>query len=287
MQDLDGVTLTCDNGVEVRAAYVVACSGARCAELRDALGVAFEGHSFDDRFLTCDIRTDLPGMSTERHFHFDPEWNPGRQVLVHPCPDSSFRIDWQVPASYDLDAETVSGALDRRIRQVVGDQPYELGWITVYRFHSRCADRMRVGRVLLAGDAAHLMSPFGARGLNSGVADAENAAWKLAFVLNGWAPEELLESYHDERHAAAQENLAVTTATMDFLVPQDEAAAAAPPRRAGAGGDRPGCAGARELGTALGAVLVRRLTADDARRRRAHSRAARRWARCPRQAPGS
>jgi pentachlorophenol monooxygenase/3-(3-hydroxy-phenyl)propionate hydroxylase len=188
--------------------------------------VAFEGHSFDDRFLTCDIRTDLPGMRTERHFHFDPEWNPGRQVLVHPCPDSSFRIDWQVPADYDLDAETASGALDRRIRQVVGDQPYDLGWITVYRFHSRCADRMRVGRVLLAGDAAHLMSPFGARGLNSGVADAENAAWKLAFVLNGWAPEELLESYHDERHAAARENLAVTTATMDFLVPQDAAAVA-------------------------------------------------------------
>ena len=225
VQDADGVTLACDNGAEVRAAYVVACAGARCAELRDALGVAFEGHSFDDRFLTCDIRTDLPGMRTERHFHFDPEWNPGRQVLVHPCPDSSFRIDWQVPADYDLDAETASDALDRRIRQVVGDQPYELGWITVYRFHSRCADRMRVGRVLLAGDAAHLMSPFGARGLNSGVADAENAAWKLAFVLNGWAPEELLESYHDERHAAAQENLAVTTATMDFLVPKDAAAA--------------------------------------------------------------
>jgi pentachlorophenol monooxygenase/3-(3-hydroxy-phenyl)propionate hydroxylase len=85
---------------------------------------------------------------------------------------------------------------------------------------------MRAGRVLLAGDAAHLMAPFGARGLNSGVADAENAAWKLAFVLRGWASDELLESYHDERHAAAQENLAVTSATMDFLVPHDEAAAA-------------------------------------------------------------
>jgi pentachlorophenol monooxygenase/3-(3-hydroxy-phenyl)propionate hydroxylase len=79
---------------------------------------------------------------------------------------------------------------------------------------------MRVGRVLLAGDAAHLVSPFGARGLNSGVPDAENAAWKIAFVLRGWAPEQLLESYHHERHAAARENLAVTTATMDFLVPR-------------------------------------------------------------------
>jgi 3-(3-hydroxy-phenyl)propionate hydroxylase len=225
-QDADGVTLTCADGSELRAPYVLACSGARCDELRDQLGVTFEGRSFDDRFLICDIRAELPGWATERRFHFDPVWNPGRQVLVHPCPDSTYRIDWQVPPGYDLDAERASGELDRRIRAVIGDRPYELIWSSVYRFHSRCADRMRVGRVLLAGDAAHLMAPFGARGLNSGVADAENAAWKLAFVLRGWAPEQLLESYHDERHAAAQENLAVTSATMDFLVPHDEAAAA-------------------------------------------------------------
>jgi 3-(3-hydroxy-phenyl)propionate hydroxylase len=92
----------------------------------------------------------------------------------------------------------------------------------VYRFHSRCVDRMRVGRVLLAGDCAHLVAPFGARGLNSGVPDAENAAWKLAFVLHGWAPKQLLETYNDERLAAAQENLRVTGATMRFLVPQNE-----------------------------------------------------------------
>jgi pentachlorophenol monooxygenase/3-(3-hydroxy-phenyl)propionate hydroxylase len=81
---------------------------------------------------------------------------------------------------------------------------------------------MRVGRVLVAGDAAHLVSPFGARGLNSGVLDAENAAWKIAFVLRGWAPESLLDSYHDERHAAALENIEVTGATMRFLVPGTE-----------------------------------------------------------------
>jgi pentachlorophenol monooxygenase/3-(3-hydroxy-phenyl)propionate hydroxylase len=78
---------------------------------------------------------------------------------------------------------------------------------------------MRVGRVLVAGDCAHLVAPFGARGLNSGVLDAENAAWKIAFVRHGWAPESLLESYHDERHAAALENIDVTSATMRFLVP--------------------------------------------------------------------
>jgi 3-(3-hydroxy-phenyl)propionate hydroxylase len=222
----DGVLLTCADGSQVEASYVVLCPGARCDELRALLGVTFGGHSFDDRFLICDIRTDLPGWATERRFHFDPDWNPGRQVLVHPCPDSTFRIDWQVPSDYDLDAEVASGELDRRIRKVIGERPYEIVWSSVYRFHSRCVDRMRVGRVLIAGDAAHLVAPFGARGLNSGVADAENAAWKIAYVARGWAPEELLASYHDERHAAARENLAVTAATMDFLVPQDAERAA-------------------------------------------------------------
>ncbi|GAA1749160.1 FAD-dependent monooxygenase [Nonomuraea bangladeshensis] len=225
-QDEDGVTLTCrttSGEIGVRAAYVVACAGAKGDGIRRMLGVRFDGHSFDDRFLICDIRTDLPGWATERRFYFDPPWNPGRQVLIHPCPGSTFRIDWQVPADHDERAEVGSGARDARIRAIIGDRPYEVVWSSLYRFHSRLADRMRVGRVLLAGDLAHLVSPFGARGLNSGVQDAENAAWKLAFVLNGWAGEALLESYHAERHAAARENLDVTTATMRFLVPGDEA----------------------------------------------------------------
>jgi 3-(3-hydroxy-phenyl)propionate hydroxylase len=225
-QDDTGVEVRCADGTALRGSYLVFCAGSRCEELRRMLGVDFAGHSFDDRFLICDIRTDLPGWAHERRFYFDPAWNPGRQVLIHPCPDSTFRIDWQVPAGYDLDAEAASGALDARIRAIIGDRDHEIVWKSVYRFHSRLADRMRCGRVLIAGDAAHLVSPFGARGLNSGVADAENAAWKIAYVGNGWAPDTLLDSYHDERHAAALENIAVTTATMNFLVPPDEEAAA-------------------------------------------------------------
>jgi 2-polyprenyl-6-methoxyphenol hydroxylase-like FAD-dependent oxidoreductase len=225
-QDDAGVTVTCANGTTVRGSYAVACAGPRGDDLRAMLGLTFPGESFDDHFLICDIRTDLPGWETERRFYFDPEWNPGRQVLIHPCPDSTFRIDWQVPPEFDLAAEESSGGLDRRIRQVIGDRDHEIVWKSVYRFHSRLVDRMRVGRVLVAGDAAHLVSPFGARGLNSGVLDAENVAWKIAFVLRGWAPESLLESYHAERHAAAAENIEVTTATMRFLVPGSEEEAA-------------------------------------------------------------
>ncbi|RJO77557.1 pentachlorophenol monooxygenase [Nocardia panacis] len=222
-QHPEGITLRCTTSrgqTEIATAYAVACAGAQGAQLRRLLGIGFEGESFDDRFLICDIRTDLPDWSRERRFYFDPEWNPGRQVLIHPCPDSTFRIDWQVPGDYDLDAEESTGELDARIRRIIGDRPYGIVWKSVYRFHSRIADRLRAGRVLLAGDCAHLVAPFGARGLNSGVADAENAAWKLAFVLRGWAPEALLDSYHAERHAAARENIDITTHTMDFLVPR-------------------------------------------------------------------
>lgn len=208
-------------GEEVlRAPYVVLCTGAHSEHLRSKLGIEFDGRSFDDHFLICDIRADLPRWENERRFYFDPVWNPGRQVLIHPCPGSTFRIDWQVPAEFDLAREQSTGELDERIRRIVGETDYEIVWKSVYRFQSRCVDRLRAGRVLLAGDSAHLMAPFGARGLNSGVGDVDNAAWKLAFVLRGWAQDQLLDSYDQERLAAARENLEVTTRTMDFLVPQ-------------------------------------------------------------------
>ena len=221
-QDSGGVSVSCATAAGpavLRAGYAVACAGAHGEDLRRMLGVRFDGQSFGDLFLICDIRTGLPGWARERRFYFDPPWNPGRQVLIHPCPGSTYRVDWQVPADFD----EAPGARDARIRKIIGDRPYEMVWSSVYKFSSRVADRMRSGRVLLAGDLAHQLSPFGARGLNSGVQDAENAAWKIAFVLRGWAPDALLDSYHAERHAAACENLEVTSATMRFLVPGTDA----------------------------------------------------------------
>ncbi|MBK8468785.1 MAG: FAD-dependent monooxygenase [Candidatus Phosphoribacter sp.] len=226
-QDDDSITLACrlaDGSLErVTGAFCIAAPGNMGHLVRDMVGMSFEGTTFEDQFLICDIRTTLPGWELERRFYFDPEWNPGRQVLIHPCPDSTYRIDWQVPPSYDLQAEQASGALDARIRKIVGDADYEIIWHSVYRFHARQVDRMVAGRLLMAGDGAHLVAPFGARGLNSGVPDAENAAWKVAFVMRGWADPSLIDTYHDERHAAATENLDVTAATMRFLVPQSDA----------------------------------------------------------------
>jgi 3-(3-hydroxy-phenyl)propionate hydroxylase len=226
-QDELSVGLTCStaNGaVAVRAPYVVMAAGSHAGKLRRQLGVGFPGQSYGDRFIICDIWAELPGWESERRFYFDSAWNPGRQVLIHPMPGSVFRIDWQVPADVDLDQEERSGALAARIRAIIGpDAGFTIVWKSIYTFHGRRAEHMKVGRVVLAGDCAHLVAPFGARGLNSGVHDAENAAWKLAFVLRGWAPEELLQTYDTERMAAASESLEITETTMQFLVPQTDA----------------------------------------------------------------
>ncbi|MBI2242424.1 MAG: FAD-dependent monooxygenase [Nocardioides sp.] len=221
VQDRDRARVETARGT-VETPYVVACAGAHGELARRAVGADFAGRSFEDEFLICDIRCELPDRELERRFYFDPAWNPGRQVLMHPCPDSTYRIDWQVAPGFDLERERSSGDLDRRIRRIVGDREYDVAWCTVYRFHSRCATRMGAGRVLLAGDCAHLVAPFGARGLNSGVADAENAAWRIAFELHGWG-RDLTPAYDVERRAAALDNLAITTRTMDFLVPQSDA----------------------------------------------------------------
>jgi 2-polyprenyl-6-methoxyphenol hydroxylase-like FAD-dependent oxidoreductase len=221
-QDDEGATLTFETGTGVvtqRFGHVIGADGAHSA-VRHAARIGFPGYTFDDRFLIADVRAVLP-FSSERHFHFDPPWNPGRQVLIHPQPDGIWRIDWQVPPETDADAELASGGIDRRIRAVIGKRtPYELAWITAYRFSQRAADRFRDGRVFLAGDAAHVMSPFGARGLNSGAADAENLAWRLAWVVRHGADPALLDGYEVERRGAALENLAATAATMRFMAPR-------------------------------------------------------------------
>jgi 3-(3-hydroxy-phenyl)propionate hydroxylase len=217
-QDGDGVTALLDGGGEVRGAYAVGCDGAR-STLREVLGVGFPGRSHPDRFLIADVRAATPFPRDERRFFFDPPENPGRTMLVHPQPDDEWRLDWQVPGDTDAEAERRSGRLDERIRRVAGHGDYDLVWLTAYRFHQRVADRWRSGRAVLAGDAAHVFSPFGARGMNSGVEDAVNLGWRLALVRAGEADDRLLDGYERERRPAALENLRVTAATMRFMAP--------------------------------------------------------------------
>ena len=204
--------------------YVVACDGVR-STVRDLTGVKWVGYSHKDRFLITDIRADLP-ISKERHFHYDPPFNPGRQLVMHPQPDDVWRIDWQLAPGTDIEAERADGRLDQRIRAVIGDRPYDIRWMSTYRFHQRVVEQFRVGDIFFAGDAAHALPPYGSRGMNSGIQDADNLAWKLAAVLGGDAAEDLLDSYHHERAAAAQENLRITEATIRFMVPPNRIVAA-------------------------------------------------------------
>lgn len=217
-QDAKDVTAVLDDGHALRGSYVVGCDGAH-STLRDLLRIDFPGRSHRDRFLIADVRAEMPFPRDERRFFFDPPQNPGRTMLVHPQPDGDWRIDWQVPGDTDAEEEHESGRLDERIRRVVGDGDYELAWVTAYRFQQRVAERWRSDRAFLAGDAAHLFSPFGARGMNSGVEDAVNLAWRLALVRAGEADDRLLDGYEYERRRAALENLRVTARTMRFMAP--------------------------------------------------------------------
>ncbi|OLF14112.1 FAD-dependent oxidoreductase [Actinophytocola xinjiangensis] len=221
-QDDDSVSVRVrDSGTEaentLRFEYLVAADGVR-SRMRELMGADWTGYTHADRFLITDIKAKLP-LAKERHFHYDPSFNPGRQLVMHPQPDDIWRIDWQLPPNADVDAERADGRFDERVRAVIGDIPYEVDWVSTYRFHQRVVARLRMGRVLFAGDAAHSLPPYGSRGMNSGIQDADNLAWKLGAVLGGQADEELLETYHTERYAAAKENLRVTEATIRFMVP--------------------------------------------------------------------
>jgi 2-polyprenyl-6-methoxyphenol hydroxylase-like FAD-dependent oxidoreductase len=217
-QHTEGVRLE-TNGGPLQARYVVGCDGAHSTVQR-LVELSPEGWTCGDRFIIADIRLATP-WPQERHLWFDPTSNPGRQILAVPQPDGQWRIDWQVPVGTRADAERASGALRERIRALVGHDEYELDWLSDYRFHQRVVPSFRAGRVFLAGDAAHLMAPFGARGLNSGVEDAVNIGWKLALVLTGVAPAVLLDSYDRERRAAALTNLAATGAVARFMAPSN------------------------------------------------------------------
>ncbi|MEE6262410.1 FAD-dependent monooxygenase [Plantactinospora sonchi] len=220
-QDADGVTVTAQTPsgpVTIRGRYLLACDGARSAT-RKLLGLDFPGRTYPDRFLIADIRAKLP-FPAEPRFFFDHPANPGRNILVHPQPDDIWRIDWQLGGDVVVAQERSSAAMDARIRALIGDLPYELVWLTDYRFHQRLLHRLRHDRVFLLGDAAHLVAPFGARGMNGAIHDVENLCWKLAYVLTGRAGADLLETYQTERWAAQRHNQKVTEATMRFMAPR-------------------------------------------------------------------
>jgi len=218
----DGVLLTIatpEGSYRLLADWVIGADGAR-SSVRRLMGLGFEGRVFQDQFLICDIKMRMQ-RPVERWFWFDPPFNRGRSALLHKQADDVWRLDFQVGDEADRDEEMKPENVARRVRAMLGeDIDFTFEWISLYRFQSRRLARFRHGRVIFAGDAAHQMSPFGARGGNSGVQDADNLGWKLDLVLRGLAPEALLDSYDAERVLAADENLLNTTRSTDFLAPK-------------------------------------------------------------------
>lgn len=221
-QGSDGVQLTVctpDGEYQLLADYVVAADGGR-SPLRAMLGQESKGRVFRDRFLIADVKMTVE-FPTERWFWFDPPFHPGQSVLLHRQPDNVWRIDFQLGWDADPEHEKKPEQVLPRIKALLGQQTeFELEWCSVYTFSCLRMDSFRHGRVLFAGDSAHGVSPFGARGANSGVQDADNLAWKLKLVLDGQAPPALLDTYASEREYAADENLLNSTRATDFITPK-------------------------------------------------------------------
>ncbi|WIW46820.1 FAD-dependent oxidoreductase [Bradyrhizobium sp. 62B] len=216
----DSVALTIETpegAYRLHAQYVVACDGAR-SSLRQMVGAEFAGQVFEDQFLIADVKMTAE-FPTERWFWFDPPFHAGRSALLHRQPDDVWRIDLQLNRYADPVVEKKPENVRPRIARMLGHDKFEFEWISLYKFQCRRMDRFIHGRVLFAGDSAHQVSPFGARGANSGLEDAENLSWKLDRVLRGTSPARLLESYHAERSMAADENIRESTRSTDFMAP--------------------------------------------------------------------
>ncbi len=212
---------TPDGEYQMTTDWLIAADGANSG-IRSMLGLESTGKVFQDRFLIADIVMKA-GFPPERWFNFDPSYHRGQSTLLHRQSDNVWRLDFQLGWDKDPDEETRPENIIPRVKAMMGeDVEFELEWASVYTFQCRRMPRFRQGRVIFTGDAAHQVSPFGARGANSGLQDTDNLIWKLKLVMEGKAPERLLDSYCDEREFAADENILNSTRSTDFITPKSK-----------------------------------------------------------------
>ncbi len=203
------------------ADYVLAADGAR-SPIRTMLGLRLKGENYEGRYVIADIRMDHD-FPTERRAFFDPSGNPGGTVLIHKQPDDIWRVDYQLrDGESEEDAlreENIRARVSAILADIGHDQPWELEWWSVYSANTLCLDDYSHGRVFFIGDSAHIVPIFGVRGLNNGLADADNIGWKLGLVLNGEASAALLDSYSPERRGATLDVFANATKSTRFMTP--------------------------------------------------------------------
>jgi 3-(3-hydroxy-phenyl)propionate hydroxylase len=219
-----GATLqveTPDGIYSLETDWLIVADGARSG-IRRMMNLEIDGKIFMDRFLIADVvmKADFP---QERWFWFDPPFHPGQSVLLHRQADNVYRIDFQLGWQADPEEEKKPENVIPRIKAMLGDdREFELEWVSVYTFQCRRMNSFTHGHVLFVGDAAHQVSPFGARGANSGIQDTDNLCWKLKLVIEGKAPPSLLDTYSEERVFAADENLLNSTRSTDFITPKSK-----------------------------------------------------------------
>jgi len=212
---------TPDGPYRIKADWLIACDGAG-SPIRAMMGLDFVGRVFEDNFLIADVVMDAD-FPTERWFWFDPPFNRGQSALLHKQPDGVWRIDLQLGWDIDKEKEKLPENVIPRLKAMLGpDIRFELEWVSIYTFQCRRMEKFRHGRVLFAGDSAHQVSPFGARGANSGLQDTDNLIWKLKLVMGGLAPESLLDTYDMERIHGADENILNSSRSTDFITPKSE-----------------------------------------------------------------
>ena len=224
-QDRDGVAvdLVDDDGraTSIRADWLVACDGGR-STVRERLGLQLAGIQYEGRYVIVDIEQETT-RDVERLAWFDPPSNPGSTLLMHRQPGNVWRIDYQIADDEDaveaVRPENVLPRVRSHLAMIGETAPWKPLWISIYNAKCLTLDAYRQDRVLFAGDAAHLVPIFGVRGLNSGLDDAGNLAWKLAAVIDGTAPTTLLDRYSDERVHAARENIAYGAKSTEFMAP--------------------------------------------------------------------
>jgi 2-polyprenyl-6-methoxyphenol hydroxylase-like FAD-dependent oxidoreductase len=219
-QDDEGVTGTivkAKRATQLHAKYLVACDGAK-SPVRKALGINFEGSTFERLFYVADvqIKWEFPHdmlaacLAKDRSTAFFPMAGEDRYRIVGLFPADTDKIEGQVPYE-EIEQQCLE---DTKLEMDI----YKVNWFSTYKVHSRRVDRFSEGRCFLVGDAAHIHSPAGAQGMNTGIQDGYNLAWKLATVLRGEADAKLLDTYNEERVVVAGRLLETTDRMFDLLM---------------------------------------------------------------------
>ncbi|NRN26835.1 FAD-dependent monooxygenase [Photorhabdus heterorhabditis] len=213
-----------DGSYRLDCDWLIACDGAR-SFVRNALNLPLVGRHFHDHFLIVDVEM-KPDFPAERRFWFDPPFHPGHSVLLHKQPDNLWRVDFQLGAEADPAFEKQPARVTERLKAMLDPKiAFRIDWISIYTFRCRRLENFVHSRVVFAGDSAHEVSPFGGRGGNGGIQDADNLAWKLCAVVKHGASPKLLQSYDEERVYAADENIINSTRSAQFITPPNHAIA--------------------------------------------------------------